>query len=111
MHSIVPDIVLKKKPYERTMRILSEHWEELQKRTMTEKNKQICYSGYNIEDVLLSTFEQVIREVKGQSVETTLEAFIYTYRLHHKRAILNCREEKKQLGQWVPEDNDETDKL
>ena len=104
MHSIVPDIILRKKPYSRTMKILSDNWEELRKLTMTEKNKQICYSGYNIEDVLLSTFEHVIREVKGQSVETTLEAFIYTYRLHHKRAILNCKEEKKQLGLWVPED-------
>lgn len=104
MHSIVPGIILKKKPYSRTMKILSDNWAELRKLTMTEKNKQICYSGYNIEDVLLSTFEHVIREVKGQSVETTLEAFIYTYRLFHKRAILNCKEEKKQLGRWVPED-------
>lgn len=104
MHSIVPDNILKKKPYSRTMKILSDNWEELRKLTMTEKNKHICYAGYNIEDVLLSTFEQVIREVKGQSVETTLEAFIYTFKLHHKRAILNCKEEKKQLGQWVPED-------
>lgn len=104
MHSIVPDNILKKKPYSRTMKILSDNWEELRKLTMTEKNKQICYSGYNIEDVLLSTFEQVIREVKGQSVETTLEAFIYTFKLHHKRAVLNCKEERKQLGQWVPED-------
>lgn len=104
MQRIVPGIILKKKPYSRTMKILSDNWEELRKLTMTEKNKQICYSGYNIEDVLLSTFEHVIREVKGQSVETTLEAFIYAYRLHHKRAILNCKEEKKQLGQWVPAD-------
>lgn len=111
MHSIVPGIILKWKPYGRAMRILSENWSKLRELTMAEKNKQITYSGYDIEGILLETFEQVGREVKGQSVETTLEAFIYTYRLHHKRAILNCREEKKQLGQWAPEDNDETDKL
>ena len=104
MHSIVPLIVLKREPHERTMQILADNWEELQKRTMTEKNKQICYAGYSLGDVLIETFEQVSRDVEGLSVEDTLEAFVYTFKLFHKRAVLNCKDEQKKLGRWKPKD-------
>lgn len=105
---IVPKSTLLKKPNQRTMKILSENWEKVRELALVGKRENIPYKGYDIEDVLIETFECIVREVKGKTEEQTIEEFLYRYRLHRRRAILNYRDEQKAIGTWRPE-KDEID--
>lgn len=103
---IISNETLRKTPNKRTMKILAENWNKLRELTMAQKREQIPYAGYDIEDVLLETFECASRVIHDKSASETIDEFTYLYSLHRRRSILAHRGEQKIIGTWRPERND-----
>ena len=87
-----------KKPIIReTMQILSGRWNELQQLA---NDSRVCYRGVDKEDILMDTFEHVIRDEKFRkaSIEEIVESFKKEYKQLYYRAVKNSKAERKSDG-------------
>jgi len=78
---LVPKKIIAKEPDQRCMNILAKHWDKLRVMAMVSEVPNRTFRGYTYDDVLIETFEYVIREeqVKGAAEEEITNLFIYRF--------------------------------
>ena len=79
--SLVPEKILAIKPNRRCMNILAKHWDKLRELALIKFTEANSYRGYSAEDVLIETFEYIVRDkkVKGATEKEIIKLFIYRY--------------------------------
>lgn len=82
------------------MIVLSDNFEQIKDRLTSDYDETKCYSGLTIYDVLISTFEYVIRErcLTKSSKEQIIDHFIFIFKKIMFRTINNYRLERKILN-------------
>ena len=85
------------KKVDRTMEILKDNWSDLK---VLAEGSHICYRGISKEDILVDTFEHVIRDKRliTATEEEVLEAFRKEFKQLHFRAVKNCKAERRKYG-------------
>ena len=85
------------KQVNRTMEILTDNWSDLK---VLAEGSHICYRGVSREDILVDTFEHVIRdkELISATEDTILEAFRKEFKQLYFRAVKNCKAERRKYG-------------
>ena len=79
------------------MQILTDNWSDLK---VLAEGSHICYRGVSREDILVDTFEYVIRdkELISATEDTILEAFRKEFKQLYFRAVKNCKAERRKYG-------------
>lgn len=78
---LVPKKVLAIEPDQRCMNVLAKNWAKLKEIVAIRETPFRTFRGYNSEDVMIETFEYVIRDelVKGASEEEIIDLFTYRF--------------------------------
>lgn len=78
---LISKVIIAMKPDQRCMNVLAKNWNKVRELTLVKYREPNCYRGYSAEDVLIETFEYLIRDekVKEATEEEIIDSFVFRF--------------------------------